>query len=116
MGWPGHEAALARTRDEQVIGPAGESDQDRPRLAALHNRLDGKVGRDLAPGRLERPPEPLPGGIVPDTDEGRARLPGGEFTAGGTQARTGGRVAKLWRARASAGRSARRLPGEALAP
>src|SRR5690349_11805956 len=79
---PGHEATLARTDDEQVIGLAGEADQDRPWLAALHDRLDGKVGVDLAPGRLKRRPQPLPGGILPDVDQGRAGLPGGKLTAG----------------------------------
>jgi Putative transposase of IS4/5 family (DUF4096) len=56
VGRPGREPALARTHDKQVIRPAGECDQDRPRLAALHDRLDGKVGGDLAPGRFERRP------------------------------------------------------------
>ena len=41
---------------EQVIGLAGEGNQDGPWLAAPHDRLDGKVGRDLAPGRLKRRP------------------------------------------------------------
>jgi hypothetical protein len=53
---PGHEATLARTHDEQVIGAAGDGDQDRAWLAALHDRLDGKVVGDLAPGRLKRSP------------------------------------------------------------
>src|SRR5690348_3897583 len=79
---PGHEATLARTHDEQVTGLAGEGDQDRPWLAALHDRLDGKVGGDLTPGRLKRRPQPLPGGILPDLDQGRAGLPGGKLTAG----------------------------------
>ncbi len=83
-------ARPARAHDKQIVGPAGEGDQDLPGLAALHDRLDGKVGRDLAPGRLKRGPEPLPGGILPDADQGRAGLPGGELTAGRYPGQNGG--------------------------
>src|SRR5579859_5349671 len=92
-GRPGHHAAPAGAHDEQVAGPGGEGDQHRAGLAALHDRLDGQIVRNEAPGGVERVPKPLPRGLVPDADQGGTRLPGGEFAAGrdpGQNRRQGG--------------------------
>ena len=85
--WDGHDWGVA-VREAVAADPAGEDagqrpaaagtdDQDVPRmvrdggkhragLAALHDRVDGQVGRQLPSGSFERFSQPLPGIFGPD--------------------------------------------------
>jgi hypothetical protein len=74
--------AAAGADDQDVAGLARDGGEDGAGLAALDDRDDGQVSRELPPGGGQRVVQPLPGVLAPDAAQvGIGTLPVGDVAA-----------------------------------
>src|ERR1035441_8586995 len=115
---PGQWATPSCSHDEQVVGGAGGLDQDRTWFASSDDRPDGQArgfSSHAASSASRSRCEASSAQMRRRVEEGARRS--ARSPPGGVQARTGISTASaVWRARSFAKRSARRLPGEPVAP